>query len=261
MLQVRNVLCDILNYAYPKNDKLEKFKKFYVEMSNKNLKSKHGDYTLKTHHIRVFNLYRDDAAIIATTIHELAHHVDYVSRGTTNHDKEFYDVFKILLYAALDMKIFDTKDFLSANKDAADSNKIAKMISYYKPKETNYKKNKQKIIVKNCYDIKDKLSKNDFKFNGVNKTWEKEVDKDNVENELLILSNSSATYEIIDANVISFDKKRYMYVKNGSYEIKDELSKMNFTWDGKRKVWKKEYNKEELMKCKQKWPSIYFYTD
>ena len=26
-------------------------------------------------------------------------------------------------------------------------------------------------------------------------------------------------------------------------------------------VWKKEYNKEELMKCKQKWPSIYFYTD
>lgn len=76
MIQLKNILCDLADYAYRDNPKLEQYKHFYIVVSNENRKSFHGDYNERIHRIRIFNAYRDDAAIIATTIHELTHHID-----------------------------------------------------------------------------------------------------------------------------------------------------------------------------------------
>lgn len=81
MIKIKNILCDVLDYAYPDSDKLGEYKRFYVEMINETRKGFHGDYHGMTHHIRIYNLYRDDASIVVTTLHELAHHVDHVNRG------------------------------------------------------------------------------------------------------------------------------------------------------------------------------------
>ena len=261
MLQVRNILCDIIDVAYKDNPNIQRYKKFYIEMVNKNRKGKHGDYLLDKHYIHIFNLYRDDAAIIATTIHELAHHVDNINRGTTNHDKEFYEVFKVLLHTALDMNIFQIDDFLNANKDAADSNKIAKMILYYQPKNIGYKENLSKIIVKNCFDIKDKLKENQYKYNSINKTWEKEIDKSNIEQEKKWLNQLNASFDIESASTFGFDKKRYMYISKGAFEIKEELKENGFFFDSKKKVWKKEFNEKDFYLYRKKWNGIAIFVD
>ncbi len=144
MLQVKNILCDLVDYAYDDNNpKKDLYKKFYIEVSEQNKKSFHGDYNIKTHHIRIFNTYRDDASIIVTTIHELTHHIDNCNRGTSDHSKEFYTIFEHLLKTGLNMGLFSKEQFFAATADASDSKKVRKMIEDYEPV------NKQK----DCSDI------------------------------------------------------------------------------------------------------------
>ena len=81
MFKVKQILSDLIDQTYEGNEKLDAYKRFYVELINEERKSFHGDYHIKTHRIRIFNLYRDEAAIVATTIHEVAHHIDAVNRG------------------------------------------------------------------------------------------------------------------------------------------------------------------------------------
>lgn len=130
MLQVKNILCDLVDYAYKDNPKLENYKRFYIEVSEQNRNTVHGYYNERTHHIRIFNMYRDDAAIIATTIHELAHHIDTCNRGRYDHSKEFYTIFEHLLKTALNMGLFNKEQFFASTRDASDSNKIIKMTTF-----------------------------------------------------------------------------------------------------------------------------------
>lgn len=56
MLQVKNILCDLVDYAYKDNPKLENYKRFYIEVSEQNRNTVHGYYNERTHHIRIFNM-------------------------------------------------------------------------------------------------------------------------------------------------------------------------------------------------------------
>lgn len=215
------------------------------------MKSKHGDYNIRTHRIRIFNLYRADMAILATTIHELSHHVDNINCGNTDYCAESYKVFQHLLYTSLNMNIFSKDEFMSANKDASDSNKIAKMIKDYEPVNIRYKDSVNKIVVYNCFTIKDTLKDNGFSYNSINHIWEKEVD----ENELPILKDfldgMEAEYKIVDVNYISFDKRTYIVAVKGSYDVKDFLKESGFFFDIKGKCWKKEVKSDEARKVLQ----------
>lgn len=84
-------VCDIIDYLY--KDNKEKYKKFYIKIIPKEMKSIHGRYTWDRSLIEIFNLSRPYNHTITTILHEVAHHIDYVDRGTTNHKREFYDVF------------------------------------------------------------------------------------------------------------------------------------------------------------------------
>lgn len=46
MIQLKNILCDLADYAYRDNPKLEQYKHFYIEVSHENRNSFHGDYTI-----------------------------------------------------------------------------------------------------------------------------------------------------------------------------------------------------------------------
>lgn len=54
MLQVKNILCDLVDYAYKDNPKLENYKRFYIEVSEQNRNTVHGYYNERTHYIRIF---------------------------------------------------------------------------------------------------------------------------------------------------------------------------------------------------------------
>lgn len=262
MLQVKKILNDIIEHAYPNSENSDQYKKFYVEVLDKNLKSKHGDYNGKNHHIRIFNLYRADSTIIATTIHELSHHIDYVNRGTTDHSNEFYEIFQHLLYTSLNMKLFNKEEFLKANRDASDSNKIAKLISEYVPENVGYKSGMNKIIVRNCYDIKDRLKENGFSYNKVNHTWEKELSDEDVTETKDLLESLDAEYEMTDANSLSFEKKVYIGASKGSYDVREELKQEGFYYYKKGKIWRREVEKSQLNNLlneyKQKYPEVIF---
>lgn len=259
MITVKNILNDLVDYAYANHEKLDAYKKFYVEISKENRKSVHGDYHMKTHHIRIFNLYRDDAAIIATTIHELAHHVDYCNRRTTDHQKEFYAVYEHLLKSALDMKLFSRDEFVLAVADASDSNKIRKMIDSYVPNDAGYKKDVSVISVKNAYKFKDKLKSNGYHYNKADNSWEKETNNVSAEKEFLEKLSYERAEEIsyeVRENLLQFAKKSFLFAGAGSYDIKDELKADGFFFSKKDKGWKKEGTEKQLREYKRRYPNV-----
>lgn len=258
MLRIKNILNDIVDVAYKGSDKLEKYKKFYVEVSDKTLKSKHGDYNGKDKHIRIFNVQRDDTAIIVTTIHELAHHIDWVNRGFSDHSEAFYEVYRTLLFTALDMKLFNKYKFESTMKDASDSNKVSKIIKTYTPKDAEYKKETTLFVVKGGYRFKEQLKNRKYMFNAINGTWEKEVSKADRNDEIAFMKWYDIEYSEKAATAITFNKKEYIVAGKGSFERREELKQDGFQYDKKR-GWKKPYTKEDLVACKTKYPEVDIY--
>lgn len=103
------MLCRILEDVYRNDELLNNYKKFYIE-KGKNLKTRHGCYNSRTKHIIINNLYRDNSAIMATIIHEPAHHVDNCQWHTSDHSQKFYDIFFPLLRKGLDFGYYSKED-------------------------------------------------------------------------------------------------------------------------------------------------------
>lgn len=255
MLQVKNILNDLVDYTYHDNPKKEDYKKFYIEVSNDIRKGFHGDYNGKNHHIRIFNMYRDDASIIVTTIHELAHHVDHCNRGTSSHGKEFYVEFEQLLKMGLNMGLFSKEQFFEAIADASDSNKVRKILENYEPEPVSYKSDMSIIRVKNCFDIKEQLKERGYHYNSVEKAWELETSDTETEKAFLASASSDIEYEISN-NFLSFQKKIYVCAGTGSFDIKDELKADGFFFSKNDKVWKKEGTQNDVIAYMQKYPQV-----
>lgn len=256
MVKLKRVFEDVLDNTYPDSDKLESYKKVYVETIDENKKSFHGDYNHVTHKIRIFNLYRSDASLVATSIHELTHHVDYCNRGKTDHSKEFYKVFEELLNTALNMGLFTAEEFLESNRDASDSNKIAAMIDRYAPEKIEYKTDMVTISVKGGYEKKDKLKENGYSWNSALKSWEKDVSSKDVDTEQMFLDSLGLTGEIRDAQKFSMSRGTFIFAGKGSFDVKDSLKEEGFLFDKKNKSWKKPGTKEEFEEYKSKYPDV-----
>ena len=257
MIKIKNILNDLTSYVYKENQRLDKYLRFYVEISQNNMKTVHGRYWPTKNRIEIFNLYRDDAAVIATTVHELAHHIDCCNRGDSDHSKEFYAVYRELLYGSLDMKLFSKNEFLEANRDASDSNKVVKMITDYSPQDVGYKKEVQTIQVFHCFQIKEQLKERGYSWNPINKCWEKEVLLADVNDEQRFLESVHAEYEVNINNRISFTKTFTLIAGKGSYERREELKADGFYYQKERKFWKKEFKSaDEVNECRRKYPDI-----
>ena len=262
MFQIKEILNDIVEYAFSGHEKLADYKRFYVEIVDKVLKSKHGDYDYRNHRIRVFNLYRPDALITATTIHELAHHIDTMNRGHSDHSSYFYDEFEKLLFAAIDMEILSIEQIMEANRDATYYNKICNIIKHYEPKISDYQ-NSKKFIVSNCYEIKNEIKNRGYKFNAINKTWEKNVPKEEIEEEQTFLNGLNAEYVIKNKGFIGFDKTNNVIIAGkGSYENKEALKSLGFKWQSKMTAWTldiaEENAKSKLLELKSDFPDVQF---
>lgn len=101
--EVWETLRAVARRCYP--DKLGLIKDTKVTVYAAEHPNRHGDYDLITREIRIFNLSRPKAAIIKTTVHELAHHLDFCFYGSTCHNKRFFVVYKCLLETAHRMRV------------------------------------------------------------------------------------------------------------------------------------------------------------
>lgn len=207
MYRVKILLNDLVEYAYPHSPKQKAYKAFYVEYIDKEFKSKHGDYNTKNKHIRIFNLSRTEDQLVVTSIHELAHHINFVndtSHSFEPHGQEFYKVYKKLLFTALDMGLFNKWQFINATADASDSRKVKRMLEEYRPHPIDYKKDMKLIQVFRAYEIRKNLQKHGYKYNSVLKSWEKETEKPL--DEATFLDSIGADYKIVDARSINLKK-------------------------------------------------------
>lgn len=207
MYRVKILLNDLVEYAYPHSPKQKAYKAFYVEYIDKEFKSKHGDYNTKNKHIRIFNLSRTEDQLVVTSIHELAHHINFVndtSHSFEPHGQEFYKVYKKLLFTALDMGLFNKWQFINATADASDSRKVKRMLEEYRPYPIDYKKDMKLIQVFRAYEIRKNLQKHGYKYNSVLKSWEKETEKPL--DEATFLDSIGADYKIVDARSINLKK-------------------------------------------------------
>lgn len=207
MYRVKILLNDLVEYAYPHSPKQKAYKAFYVEYIDKEFKSKHGNYNTKNKHIRIFNLSRTEDQLVVTSIHELAHHINFVndiSHSFEPHGQEFYKVYKKLLFTALDMGLFNKWQFINATADAGDSRKVKRMLEEYRPHPIDYKKDMKLIQVFRAYEIRKNLQKHGYKYNSVLKSWEKETEKPL--DEATFLDSIGADYKIVDARSINLKK-------------------------------------------------------
>ena len=255
MLKIKEILSDIVRQTYGADCNPAYFR-FYVEITNKNSRTCHGRYTYRNHKIEIFNTYRDDEAIVCTTIHELAHHVDYCNRRKSDHQKEFYAEYEKLLFAALDMGIVNKYKFMETAKDASDSNKIRKIMDRYIPNPVSYKKDAQVISVGNCFEYREELKSMGYKYNGNAKVWEKEVPDADVELEKLGRF-SGITVGVSKATELHFEGHEKLVAVGDTYACKAELKKAGFRFV--KKQWECELkNPKAEFVIRQTFPMLTF---
>ncbi len=254
-MEIRRMLQDIISVAYKdvEEKKLNEYKKFFIEISKKNIKSYAGIYHPSNKSITIVGIDRPVKSIVITTIHELSHHIDYMNRNISDHGPEFYSIFEKLIHAALDMGIVSKEDIMAVS-DVTDRNKIKKFLDHYVPCKVSYKENSFLIYVEGGFEKKNLLKQHGYKWDGLSKRWY--IETDNTDQEKDFLDSIGLMFSCEKANDVRITAKCTILATNGSYEYKDILKEKGYIFDNKLKGWKKlidasDYKKEieDLQRC------------
>ena len=267
---LKNHLDEIIRNAYHDDPNVDRYTWFKLNVIDKKLKTKSGDYSTKTHVINVYDIKAKEANNIATLLHEVAHHVDWVQNGKTGHQQPFYDAFRRLMYSALDLNKIAVEDMLSLEHRNVDHNKILKMLNEYRQSDVNIETDDSLTIRISFDPIIEKLKENGYHYNSLNYSWDKKIERNNESDEHDFLISIGLNDELVtssDSNTLSFqkksfnkntdDKERYkknykkdsskkytVFVKN-CYDQKDLLKDRSYRWSSKSKRWYKTVDNDE----------------
>ena len=248
--QYKKQLETIIENAYLEDPKLYLYKKFYLKILDRATKSYSGLYYEKKREIRVMDIHGDEGNNISTLLHELAHHIDYVKNGKTGHQAPFYEAYKNLIYSALDLGYVEMKTLREMAHRNVDFNKVQKILDGYVRSEPMINlEHKTVISISNSFSIKETLRKRGYYWNGVNKSWYKEISEDDVDDEIaaiLSLGQSEDDITLSSTGNMNFktNKVKYPYyikVENG-YDIREELKAGGFLWNKADKKWEKGFS-------------------
>lgn len=244
------ILRDIAQKTY----KDKKIPTFRLELYVEERKAFHGDYNALTKTIRVFNMSRSADFIISTTIHELAHHIDFSFFGSSGHNKRFYEILKNLMETAVKCGYINYE----IARKKCDSRDISQMEKYYGPVTAKYDKsydtysNVRIIRVAKSFDIKDWLKDElGFHYNKIEKIWERETELEEVNDITDRISKKSNSVEVsvVKFNDIQIDTYYYVIVTKNTYQHKDELSRNGYKYKGyfiETNSWVKKIKTTEL---------------
>ena len=248
-------VCDIIDYLYKENK--NEYKKFYIKIIPKEMKSIHGRYFCNQKLIEVFNLSRPYNHIIRTILHEVAHHIDYCNREKSDHTKTFYEEFYNLIIGALELKIIFKNDIITET-DSADKDRLEKYfgnIENWNIEEAEYKKGMKIIKVSNSFSIKVYLKNRDYKYSKLEQLWFKEIEVNNLQEEMNLLKNiiHEENIKVIDSKDLEIEAIYYIVVLN-SYNYRDILKENGYIYNGYgigNKSWNKKIKANELDKEKE----------
>lgn len=249
---IYKTLCDVIDQAYPLESYPDnKFKNFFIDIKVKEMKSIHGRYYPHNRKIEVFNLSRPNGHTIATTLHEVSHHIDHCLRKKSDHSKTFYEIFHQLLVTAIGMGIMSKQDILT-ERDSTDKKWLEKHfgdIDEWDISTLDYKQDSCFIKVYQSFAIKDKLKNRGYKYSSLEQAWMKEMSASEVGEEKLTVAQwiDEKNIQIEQANTIKIESYYYLCVSN-CYDHKAYLKENGFMWNGygMKKAWVKKIPSQSL---------------
>ena len=243
--RIKRILLDIIDVAYSdESDYMrDKYKEFRLLIEQQTRASYHGRYTFSDKTIVIVNMYRGTGPVVATCLHELSHHIDYIKNGRSGHQKPFYIIFRRLIYASLDIRITKKSDFITT--DASDSNKVRNIIDEYIPHKVSYTLPSEKLIkVRGHYNKRQVLKEFDFSWNAIEQVWEKPL-TDEKKDAAIMKAIGIDDYEISDSSIY-VDAICYLYASGKTYDVKDILKAAGFYYNADNKLWLKKVKSDDF---------------
>jgi len=244
--RIYNMLRTIADETYPK-----RISRFSLDMLPDEFASRHGDYDRATKKIRIMNLSRGVGAILATTIHELAHHCEVCNTGTTGHGETFYLTMRDLMITAMKhgwVLPHDLQGLATGNapSDRVFLRKFGDDLAQIKSSTTG----SASIIIKvfDAFAIKDALKAAGYNWSKLELCWAKEVPTDEVEQETrFVAACGQARVVVQDARRATMDVVFHAVVRNGVQQ-REKLKAAGYRFKGygyTSPVWVKRISAEE----------------
>lgn len=244
---IETILKDILNIAYPQKG----LENFILSIVPSERKSFHGKYLFKTKTIVIYNFSRGTHSIIATAIHELAHHVNYILYNGKGHEAKFYDCYKKLMETAIKIGLVNY-EILKQQKDVNDINMLEKKAGKPTAKYThslNKRKDINIIVVKADYKNKIFLKEQHFYYDKISCYWYKIVPKNKVEEILKYLKTKKPELKINNYEYYKLPLTAVYYIiVDSPYNKKDLLKKRGYKYYNDKKLtnkWVKQIMAED----------------
>lgn len=236
--RITQYLHDIIDQAYAdeSEEQRAKYKKFRLYLLRDEKARSSGDYNMQTHTIRIYNMSLGTSHIAKCCLHELSHHIDTIQHGRSGHQEPFYKAYTKLMYAALDMGILKPEDFTNDHW-SSDGNKVRKIVEHYVPRPIKYKPNFATICrVSGGYEQRAFLRKNGYTWNAIEQYWEKEIEDEQEERELL--KAHGLTDITFDTPSMKIEPIIYITASGKTYDVKDLLKELGFHWVKEEKVYR-----------------------
>lgn len=252
-IRIKRYLNDIIDVAYPDatDNELRLYKGFYIYVTPQEKKRSAGVYYPNERKIELYNARLGINHMLKCSLHELSHHLDYCINGEIGHRKPFYNEYRKLIYASMDMGIF-TADVFDDNW-SSDQNKVRKIVSEYKPNPVEYNPSFPPIIkVYNAYSIKEDLKTKKYTWNTIEQFWEKEttniIEETQFLEQLKCLKSDTEDitikrpYYVIEDSSFIIVPVVYIEAIGDTYTYKEILKQYGFFFKEKGKKWIKKVN-------------------
>lgn len=211
------------------------YKKYFISIQPKELKSKHGHYEKREAKIIIYNLSRPHEHTLMTCLHELAHHVQTVDEGETNHEVGFYTLYYHLLQTALSYQYLTKKSILT-EVDSDDRIYLQEVFGSIEDWPIEKKHFEGKIIfsVQTDKKFKEFLTVRGFKWYSLAQSWQKTcLDRKAAKEEWTALRHKIPETDISTKNTgkIEFLAYYYIGILNG-FDYRQSLEQLGFKWEG-----------------------------
>lgn len=225
-------LMAIAHTAYPN----EKIAPFTVGIKKHDALSFHGQWYPPTKtekaHIAYTNITRPLRYQIKVLIHELSHHMEYHFHKCIGHSRTFYDIYEKLFVTACRMNII-TQAMLAEGfeGDARDWRKIMKRVEKHDLNvvpSLEYKKNVSIVKAVNAYRFKNVLKQRCYSYNDYTSDWEKEINNNDMDDELEFLSDNDISYRI--GPLLNIENRVVIKVSGKTYPIRMELKDHDYRY-------------------------------
>jgi hypothetical protein len=211
--RIYTMLRTIADETYP-----NRIGRFSLDMLPDEFASRHGDYNQATKKIRIMNLSRSLGTILATTIHELAHHCEFCNTGKTGHGEPFYLTMRDLMVTAMKHGWVVPDDLQELAGGSAPSNRVflRKFGDDLRQIQSSTTGSASIIKVFDAFAIKDALKAAGYGWSKLELCWTKEVHADQVEQETrFVAACGQARVVVQDARRATMDVVFHAVVRNG----------------------------------------------